>query len=342
MSESETGENQTRRGSPVLITGGTGFVGRHLAERLVTLGRDVHLLVRSEDALARLGPLAERVTAWRGDLTDPRSLARMIEGAGADMVYHLAARTDLRRTRPDLSDVGEVIASDVIGSMNLMTALAAASRPPTFLVQAGSLAEYGTGSFPSDEGQREQPISGYSAGLVMRTHLLQALQARLPFPAATLRLALVYGPGQRESFLVPALIHTFLKGGDFTIGNGEAARDVIHVDDVVDALVKAEGRADLGGEVINIGTGVEHPTAVLGRQIARLMIAGDRLTIENTPRVGDQPHFCGRVEKAKNRLGWQARIPLEDGLQRTIAWYRDRATDATSLTPPPLKVAAGR
>ncbi len=340
MSKSETGENQTRGGSPVLITGGTGFVGRHLAERLVTLGRDVHLLVRSEDALTRLGPLAERVTAWRGDLTDPESLERCVEGATAAMVYHLAARTDLRRTRPDLSDVGEVIASDVIGSMNLMTALAAASHPPAFLVQTGSLAEYGTGPFPSDEGQREQPISGYSAGLVMRTHLLQALQARLPFPASTFRLALVYGPGQRESFLVPALIDAFLEGRDFTIGNGEAARDVIHVDDVVDALVKAEGRADLEGEVINIGTGVEHPTADLGRLIAELMGARHHLTVENTPRVGDQPHFCGRVEKAKDRLGWRAGIALEDGLKRTIAWYRDRREALATANPEPL-VASG-
>ena len=331
-------ESQISKAGPVLITGGTGFVGRHLAARLVALGREVHLLVRSDQALARLGALAERVTAWKGDLTDPESLARAVEGAAADMVYHLAARTDLRRTKPDLSDVGEVMTSDVIGSMNLIRALATAACPPAFMVQAGSLAEYGVGPFPSDEGQREQPISGYSAGLVMRTHLLQALQVRLPFPAAVFRLALVYGPGQRASFLVPALIDAFLEGKSFTIKNGEAARDVIHVDDVVDALISAEGRADLAGEVINIGTGVEHPTAALGRLIARLTDAEDRLVVDNIPGVGDQPHFCGRVDKARELLGWQAKIPLKDGLKRTIAWYRqDRQAD---LALPPLAARA--
>ncbi len=340
MSESRISET-----GPVLITGGAGFVGRHLAGRLTALGRDVHLLVRSEEALARLGALADRVTVWRGDLTDPESLERCVEGAGAAMVYHLAARTDLRRTKPDLSDVGEVIESDVLGSLNLIKALAAATRPPAFMVQAGSLAEYGTGAFPSDEDQREAPISGYSAGLVMRSHLLQALQARLPFPAAVFRLALVYGPGQRESFLVPALITAFLEGRGFTIGNGEAARDIIHVDDVVEALIRAEGRADLGGEVINVGTGVEHPTEAIGRLIADLLGAGDRLSVERKPRIGDQAHFCGRVAKARDRLGWQARIALEDGLSRTIAWYRERAEAAanpsTSL-PSAKPLAAAR
>jgi len=330
------GASQNQQTGPILITGGTGFVGRHLVARLVAAGRDVHLLVRSDAALARLGPLGDRVIAWRGDLRDAESLARAVNGAGADMVYHLAARTDLRRTRPDLSDVGEVITSDVVGSMNLISALAATRHPPDFMVQAGSLAEYGVGPFPSVEGQRERPISGYSAGLVMRTHLLQALQARLPFPAAIFRLALVYGPGQRRSFLVPALIEAFLEGRPFTIENGEAARDVIHVDDVVDALVKAEGRADLAGEVINIGTGIEHPTASLGQLIARLMTAENQLAIDNNPWVGDQPHFCGRVDKAKERLGWQATIPLKEGFEQTIDWYRDQLAAPSVLEPAPL------
>lgn len=318
----------------ILITGGTGFVGGHLTARLVTLGRDVHLLARSDHALDRLGPLAERVTVWKGDLTDPESLKRAVEGASASMIYHLAARTDLRRTRPDLSEVAEVVTSDVIGSTNLLAALAAASHPPAFMVQTGSLAEYGTGSSPSDERQREQPISGYSAGLVMRTHLLQALQVRLPFPASTFRLALVYGPGQRDSFLVPALIRAFSEGRPFTITNGEAARDLIHVDDVVEALIAAEGRTDLGGEVINIGTGVEHPTADIGNLIASLMDAKDHLIVENTPRVGDQAHFCGNVEKALCHLDWKAKVTLKKGLKRTIAWYRASET-ATAANPSP-------
>jgi UDP-glucose 4-epimerase len=335
----------TGSGTGVLITGGTGFVGRHLTARLVALGRDVHLLVRSDEALRRLGALADQVTVWKGDLTNPESLKRTVEGASASMVYHLAARTDLRRARPDLSEVVDVLQNDVIGSTNLLAALAAAPHPPAFMVQTGSLAEYGTGPFPSDEDQREQPISGYSAGLVMRTHLLQALQVRLPFPAANFRLALVYGPGQHESFLVPALISAFLEGRSFTITNGEAARDVIHVDDVVDALVAAEGRADLGGEVINIGTGVEHPTASIGGLIAGLMDADDRLIVENTPRIGDQPHFCGKVERALHHLGWKSKVPLEDGLKRTIASYRHSET-ATATTPPlnasPRMAAAAR
>lgn len=321
----------------VLVTGGTGFVGRHLVASLTAAGREVHLLVRSKEALSRLGPLARQVTAWTGDLTDAESLDRAVAGAKAGTVYHLAARTDLRRTRPDLSDVGDVLASDVAGSMNLIKALAAARRPPDRMIQTGSLAEYGIGPFPSAEDQREQPVSGYGAGLVMRTHLLQALQARLPFPAMTLRLALVYGPDQRRSFLVPALIEACLDRRPFTIKNGQAARDLIHVDDVVRALIACDGQDDLAGEIVNVGTGIEYPTASIGRQIARLTGAPDSLLcIGSEPQGGDQPHFVGTVDKARTRLGWQAGVALEDGLLRTIAWHREQRGESGLPAPEPL------
>ena len=306
----------------ILVTGGTGFIGRHLVARLVEMGAEVHLLARSRRSLEKLDALAGRVRAHEGDLKDPGSLRRCVREAAADAVCHLAARTDLRRPRPDLSDVREVLDVDVLGALDLFCALAQADRPPALLIQAASLAEYGTSPLPYREDQREAPVSAYGLGRLTQTHLLQSLKDRLPFPAVMLRLALTYGPGQSPSFMISGLIDALLRGECYEIKSGGVTRDLIHVDDVVDAFVACLERPDLGGEVLNISTGRETSMAAAGRMIENLTGRQGLLAIGDAPAVGGSRRLAADPERAQVRLGWRAVTPLEDGLSRTIAWHR--------------------
>jgi nucleoside-diphosphate-sugar epimerase len=311
----------------ILITGGTGFIGRHLVARLVGMGYEVHILARSEESLQKLGPLANAVEAHLGDLEDAASLKHSVDAAKADIVCHLAARTDLRRPQADLSDVRQALEVDVLGGLDFLRALAQAEKPPVLLLQAASLAEYGTAPLPYRETVREEPVSAYGLGRLMQTHLLQSLRDRLPFPAVMLRLALTYGRGQSESFLVPGLIETLLKGEPYAIKSGGVTRDLIHVDDVVDAFVACLERPDLAkdlsGEAINISTGRETAMADLGRMIERLIGVDGLVTIGDAPAAGGSARLVAAPDKARERLGWRAAIDLEDGLRQTIAWHRD-------------------
>jgi nucleoside-diphosphate-sugar epimerase len=324
----------------ILITGGTGFIGRHLAARLAGMGNEVHVLARSEQSLEKLGPLATAVEVHIGDLEDAASLRRCVDAAKADVVCHLAARTDLRKPRADFSDVQEALEVDVLGGLDFLRALAQAAKPPALLLQAASLAEYGTAPLPYRETVREEPVSAYGLGRLVQTHLLQSLRDRLPFPAVMLRLALTYGPGQSQSFLVPGLIETLLKGERYAIKSGGVTRDLTHVDDVVDAFVACLERPDLSGEAVNISTGRETTMADLGRMIERLAGVHGLLAIDDAPAAGGSARLVAAPDKAKDLLGWSATIDLEDGLRQTIAWHQDGRPPIGAEAGPELRPAA--
>lgn len=302
----------------ILISGGTGFIGSHLCRRLVAEGHEVHLLVRRTSSFERLAGVVDRVRLWEGDLLQPSSLDACLEGARAETVYCLAADTQLRHHQDDLGDVIQSMHTGLIGRMNLIRAAALSSRPPARYFIAGSLAEYGNGSAPYLETQREAPISSHAA----LTHYALSLGQRVPFATTVLRFALIYGPMQSKDFLVPALIDACLRGEPFTL-KSVAWRDLMFVDDLIDVLHRLSDRNDVGGEVINLATGREHALADVARLVIELVGRGAVIEVEN-PDTGGIAHFLGDPEKAALRLGWRATTRLEDGLARTVAWHRAR------------------
>lgn len=310
-----------------LVTGATGFLGSHLAASLAADGVVVHVLVRKGADLSRLRGIAPAPVYWTGDLTDPASLERCCRGARPDVIYHLAGDTAGRRFDGDWAHVNPTLAVNLIGTLNLLRAAAVSPAPPRTVVRVGGLEEYGAGSAPYDEAQREMPRSPYSASQVAATHWCQMLQPHLGFDVVTLRPALVYGPAQSPDFLIPALIRALLLRWRFPLTDGLQRRDLIHVEDFVAAARAALGASGLGGEVINVASGEGHRIRDVAALIARLLEAEELLDIGAAPsRVGDVENLVADPRRAERLLGWRPRIPLEDGLRRTIAWYRDHLT----------------
>jgi nucleoside-diphosphate-sugar epimerase len=305
----------------VLVTGAGGFIGSHVTRRLLADREEVHVLLREDASAERLAGL-DGFRRWTGDLDDVAALESCLKGARPERIIHCAGVSRARHMS-GWAPVHEAFRVNVDGLVNLFEAASSSGAPVRNFVRLGGLEEYGCGSAPFIETQREAPRSAYSASQVAGTHLLQALQPTLPFAAVTLRPTLIYGPGQSTDFLIPALIESLLAGRAFPLSEGRQRRDLLHIDDLVTAILAASTTDGLAGEVINIATGVAPKIRTVARAIGRMMGCMHLLKFGELPeRPNDIIDLRGAASKAGRRLGWRPTIPLAHGLARTIDWHR--------------------
>lgn len=308
-----------RDGTPerVLITGGAGFIGYHLAESHLASGDEVHVLVRpgspAQSRQTRYGIARHEV-----DMTDLAAMRRCLIQARPTLLYHLASGTGRDPGIPEPARLPETT-RDVD---NLIVLLAAAAESPSLrvLIRAGSLAEYGSSSVAAREIQRERPRTVYTTAMVAGAHYCAMVQPQLHFPVLTARLALTYGPGQSESFLLPWLLRRCLAGDTATVHHPEARRDMVFVDDIVEGL-RAMALAEIaGGTIINLSSG----SALKVRDLVALVM---RITGTRADRVKIAPLeesdlrvdiLCGAPDRAATLLGWHARTGIEEGIVRTL------------------------
>ncbi len=308
----------------ILVTGGAGFIGSHLARRLVSAGYETHVLHRPHSDLSRIADLISSVQCWACDLTDDSAMAAMLDTVQPTIIYHLAGDTSVRHIDPSLAGVAASIERNVRAPINLVVAAQSHCRDLKILIRVGGLEEYGRGSVPYVESQREQPVSPYSASQVAVTHYLQMLVPYLRFRAITVRPALIYGPDQSTQFFIPALIDHCLKGQDFSMSSGNQGRDLLYIDDLIDALLLLLDRPLASGEIVNIGTGHEYIMSEVAANIIRLMGSDIQLRKSAPTRPSEIEHLYCSAEKAVTLLGWRPTIDLETGLSRMIAWFRTR------------------
>lgn len=317
--------------SSYLITGGSGFIGSHLAHRLVAEGAEVHIAVRPHHgSLWRLADIADRVTLHTLDLNDTSEIRACIEQAEPDCIFHLAGSTNSRRPQSDFGDVQAALTSNLTPAVALVEAAATAAAPPATIIRAGSMEEYGAGPAPFREDQREESISSYSASHIATTHFWQALQRRVPFQLTTLRVSLAFGPAQDLSFFIPSLIWACLAGMDFQMTAGTQLRDFIYIDDVIDAFLHA-ANTRLTEPIFNVSSGISHSV----REVAELIVASAGAPIalnfakpvDRTTDVMDVRVDSARAQRA---LGWTPRIELRDGIKATFAWYAKQRAQSTA------------
>ena len=313
----------TLQGATVLVSGGTGFLGSHLVRRLSKEGARVHLLLRQESSLTRLSDLRAVPDFSRVELDDAEGLRSCLRNVRPDVVCVAAGSTaDRGRGHPGDQAVHRSYFVNVMGTLHLLQAISF-EVPGARVIRVGSLAEYGVGLVPFREDQREEPASTYASGQLAATYLGQSFHRQFGLAITTIRLALTYGPAQSDHFLIPSLIRACLDGRPFDLTSADHTRDLIYVDDAIDALIAAATTARLAGDVVNIGSGREYRIADVAALIVRLTGASIaiRESVTSTDRAGLQRLVCDPA-RARNELGWSARTPLDEGLQRTIAWYK--------------------
>lgn len=317
-------ENHLRGGDilSVLVTGASGFIGSHLVRRLLSDGEEVHVLLRKEARAERLAGL-EGITRWTADLGDTPALELCLHSVRPNLIFHCAGSSSARKSS-GWEPVRDAFRTNLDGLVNLLEAACVTGAPLRSLIRLGGLEEYGNGRAPFLETQREAPRSAYSASQVAGTHLLQAIQPTLPFAAVTLRPALIYGPGQSSDFMIPALIQSLLAGSPFPLTAGRSRRDLLHIDDLVGAMIAASKSDGLAGEVINIATGVARQMRTIARAIGRIAGRMDLLRFGEVPeRNNDIIDLRADASKAERLLAWRPATSLARGLSRTIEWYRD-------------------
>lgn len=302
----------------ILIVGGAGFVGSHLARHCVALGHEVHLLLRPSSDAARVADLQPGASLYRLSLSDGPALATCLAAIAPTHIFYMAVSTAGRHGTNVAQARGSVTGS--VDFLSFVEVVAGLANPPLAFVRTGSIAEYGEAQVPFREVQREEAVTGYAAAIVAATHCAQAIARHLPFPLVTARLSLVYGTGQASDFLVPTLISSCLGGKPVTLNRPLDRRDLLHVDDVTAALMALAETPLAGGEIINIGSGETVSVAELADRIATLT-GIDPASIQRKPQVLPVVHhLC--IEKIGALVGWRPRIPLSQGLESLVSQMR--------------------
>ncbi len=308
----------------VLITGATGFIGSHLAERLVAEGAGVTLFVEPGASQANVASILDKVCVHEVDLRDGRMVRRLVQECRPSKVYHLAA---VGVTDPGM-DPTLAAQVNVMGTLNLLEALTETGCD--CFVNTGTCYEYGHNYPPMREDQMVDPINAYATSKSAAWLFCNMYRRTRGYPIVTVRPFTVYGPRQSPRALIPQTIISALRGAeglakDFEMTGGEQTRDFTYVDDVVEGYVRASLSEKAIGQTINLGTGEERPIKDVVLKVLELMGNPVRPLIGALPyRPREIWRLYSDSSKARELLGWQPQVGLEDGLRKTIEWYSEK------------------
>jgi UDP-glucuronate 4-epimerase len=314
-------------GMRIVVTGGAGFIGSHLIERLIDAGHRllcIDCLDRFYPAPVKLANLAsvlghERFSLSAVDLVDERAVDEVFGEFRPDAVVHLAATAGVR---PSIERPMVYVRLNVDATQSVLSA--SEHHGARRVVLAGSSSVYGrdqVAPFREDTASSE-PQSPYAA-TKRAMELIGAAHASVYGATVTVcRLFTVYGPRQRPDLAISRFVRAMLEDRSITVfGDGTFARDFTFVDDTVAGLIAALD-APPGYRVYNLGAGKPSTVNDLVRTIESVM--GKRARIERAPeQTGDVPLTYASVDRAAEELGWRATIELEEGIRRFVAWVRE-------------------
>jgi UDP-glucose 4-epimerase len=306
-----------------LVTGGAGFIGSHICERLVTLGHRVRVLDDfSTGNEQNLDHIKGEVEIIRGDLRDPRAVSESVRGA--DIVFHQAALGSVPRSVADPVTTHEV---NITGTLNVL--LAAREAGVKRVVAASSSSVYGdTEELPKHEGMRPRPLSPYALSKLAGEHYMEVFNRVYGFEAVGLRYFNIFGPRQdpesQYAAVIPRFITALLDGRQPVIyGDGHQSRDFTYIDNVVEANLKASEADGVAGRAFNVACGGRYSLLDLLRGL-RERIGSDIEPLHEPARAGDVRDSQASIEAAEQALGYRVVVNFDEGLRRTVAWYKDR------------------
>ncbi|HEX8952903.1 MAG TPA: SDR family oxidoreductase [Polyangia bacterium] len=308
-----------------LVTGGAGFIGSNLAHTLVARGEQVRILdnfaTGREENIAALVE-KKQVELIRGSITDGEAVARAVRGV--DYVLHQAAIPSVPRSIEDPLGGDDV---NVHGTVTLLDgARKAGVKRVVFAASSSAYGEKSPGE-PKVETMLPAPLSPYAAAKLASEQYLQAFYHSYGLETVSLRYFNIFGPRQdpksQYAAVIPNFVTAALHGRHATIyGDGHTSRDFCFVENAVEANLLACTAAGAAGEVFNIACGESTSLLETIEIIAR--IVGKKIPPVHEPaRTGDITYSLADIGKAKRVLGYTGRIKFAEGLERTIAWYKE-------------------
>jgi len=315
-----------------VVTGAAGFIGSHLVERLVCSGAEVTAFVRynSRSGVGFLSGIDDRtLRIVPGDVTDVDAVRKAIEGS--DVIFHLAA---LGSVPYSFIHPNQVIQVNTMGTANVLTA--ARDVGVRKIVVTSTSEVYGTARYvPIDEAHPKQPQSPYAASKIAGDAVALSFYHAFGLPVSIVRPFNTFGPRQSDRAIIPTIIAQALTRDEVRIGNGRPTRDFTFVADTVEGFIRAAESDQSVGQEVNLGAGheisisalVERIVALVGRPVS---IASDEQRIRSDQT--EVTRLLSNNAKARELIGWQPTVGLDEGLRRTIEWIRANRGDYDPTT----------
>jgi dTDP-glucose 4,6-dehydratase len=310
----------------ILVTGGAGFISSNMIRYLL---RNTEHEVVTMDALTYAGNLAnladvmehERLRFIRGDIRNIVDVSRALDGV--DVIVNAAAESHVSKSIEE--GAAEFVTTNVEGTQVLLDAMR--EHPVERFVLISSSEVYGTAeSEPMHEEHPLNPRSPYAATKAGGDRLAYAYWCTYDLPVTIIRPFNNYGPYQHPEKVIPRFIIQALTDQPLTIhGDGIASRDWLHVWDTAEAITAAcEAPLErIVGQVINVATGIDEGVEYIADAVLEILGKPESLKHHVADRPGQVDRHIGSTDRAAELLGWRSRIPFQEGLERTVAWYRD-------------------
>lgn len=312
----------------ILVTGGAGFIGSHLCNKLLEMGHvvvsidnfdpyyDVNIKKENVSLLQR-HPKAENFIFIKGDILDKGFLEELFKSYQFEYIFHQAAQAGVRVSVENPFKPHEV---NTTGILNLLECVKRSECVRKF-INASSSSVYGTVKYlPFDEQHPTLPVSPYGATKLLSEHYLRIYHELYDIEAVSIRYFTVFGPRMRPDLAISIFTDRALLNKPIEIfGDGTKTRDFTYIENIVEANIQLMKRGE--GE-INIGSGERTSILELAKKIIDLTGSESEIVFSSEQR-GDAEHTLADISKARKEFGYHPEIKLEEGLRRFIQWYKN-------------------
>ena len=292
----------------ILITGAAGFIGANLTRKLIKTGNEINILIKETSNLWRINDVVSNCNIHKIDLKKVEDVRNVVKEVNPELVYHCAGHGIYSSQKNNT----EIFSTNILGTFNLLNALNENNNLHR-LVNLGSFFEYLT-----------NPTDPYTISKITQTKLAEHFFKEKKLPIITLRLFTPYGKFDSPGRLICDLMIALIRNKPLEIFSKYTKRDFIHIDDVITALEIASQQPDITGEIIDIGTGneisVEEIVSMSNQLSDNELVINWNDTKQREVDILPENIFLGRQQTQK--LNWNPSTSLEDGLQRTIEWYK--------------------
>jgi UDP-glucose 4-epimerase len=304
-------------GRRVAVIGGTGFIGSHLTERLVTAGADVLAVARTTARISHLAAVRSDCTIALADVCDGETMIRMLRRFRPEVVFHLASHPDGPES---FAHVAESIRTNGTGLMNTLQAATAAGAE--LFVYGDSAKDFGNGPVPYRETQAATPVCSYAIMKAAGWQLCQLVSSFTPIKTVALRPTFVYGPRQNRN-VISYVYECVRAGRPVRLMGGNQTRDPFYIDDAVSAFMAAATSKEAWGHAIPIGGGQEVTvTALCEEVIGALGGSVQVIAGAEQSRLTEIWRSTSDNTEAYQLLGWRPRVGLAEGIRRMVADWR--------------------
>ena len=298
------------KGKSVLITGANGFIGKNLIKRLAKEEAEIYCIDKNQSELKELIKKEYII-----DIKNFEELKKVISEINPNIIFHLAAFINHSR---DINLIKETYEINVQGTINML--MATKDIKYDLFIYPNTSELYGDeNETPFKENMKTKSMSPYSASKISAENYCNLFLEVFNKPIAIFRMPVVYGPYQKGNMFIPSLINSIIKNKEFSMTKGEQHRDFIYVDDIMGAFIISCKKIIKG--TFNLGSGKE----IKLKEIAEYLQKSNNLTVkfDKPYRENEMWHYYLDISKIKKELNWEPRYNIEEGLRKTIEWWKE-------------------